>query len=104
MPPLEVEASPPTGQVLSELEVILQTLSALAEMWEEESEARTRGAEASALFGPRMMILVSEASVMAACAGQLREAIKIARDRYPHLMTDAIAMSVPELIQGSLDG
>lgn len=94
MPPQELETSPSLGTVVSELEVVLLTLTALAEMWEEESGARARGAEHSALFSPRQMILVSEASVMAACATQLREAIKIAKARYPRLLSDAVLLSL----------
>lgn len=66
------------GDVLDGVAVVFMILAALADRWDEEADQRRKGAERSDLFGPRMMILSAEGSVMAACATELRDAIRAA--------------------------
>lgn len=81
-PDRELEGIPiPPPDRPAETDMTLGTLEALAGIWEDDAEKRRLGAERSMPLGPRQMILAAEGSVMLACAGQLREALRITRGR-----------------------
>lgn len=57
---------------------LLALLDVLAEMfdrWTTEAQHRQRGANRGELFGPKMMILAAEGSVLLGCADELRAAV-----------------------------
>jgi len=63
-----------------QFEGVIVALAGLVRVWREDAERRRRSAERKAAFGPAQLLGVTEASMLAACADQVCDVIRVSAE------------------------